>query len=115
MLGAALLCRGEGDDGQLGTGQDIPVGRHVASAKPVEVAGGLEFGSVSAGDSTTCGVAANASAYCWGYGKGGQLGNGVFNSSTSPALVTGGHSFSYTGSGRLVLPGAPFTCGLTAA
>jgi hypothetical protein len=61
----AAYCWGENGVGQLGTGNTTD------ATSPVAVAGGIVFAQISAGTSngqvpTTCGVATNGRAYCWG-------------------------------------------------
>jgi alpha-tubulin suppressor-like RCC1 family protein len=69
-------CWGSDRDGQLGRGAEateqcaaIP-----CASRPGQVAGGLRFRTLSAGDRFTCGVAEDGAAYCWGLNDLGQLG-----------------------------------------
>jgi alpha-tubulin suppressor-like RCC1 family protein len=98
-------CWGTNDHGQLGGGT---TGGN--SAVPTEVFGGLAFADVSPGADHTCGVTTDGEAYCWGYNGYGQLGSGVTSGTddaNTPSLVTGGHVFSFVGSGT------NFSCGIT--
>lgn len=55
----------------------------------------------------TCGITADATAYCWGRGATGMLGNGTLDQQLLPTPVAGGLRFSALAAGR------DFTCGLT--
>jgi len=68
----------------------------------------LRFVAVSAGGWHTCAIALGGAAYCWGYGRFGQLGNGDTGSSPVPVPVAGDHRFVSVTAGRF------HTCGLTA-
>lgn len=56
-------CWGNNLEDQAGDG----IGSGTIHTVPVPVAGSHTFQSLTAGISETCGVAANATAYCWGY------------------------------------------------
>lgn len=64
----SLYCWGNGEAGQLGTGD-----AH-SSSEPIFVAGAPTFVSVTAGNSTTCGITAVGSVFCWGDNSYGQSG-----------------------------------------
>lgn len=68
-------------------GGDRGIGAIPTSA-PLAV-GGLSFGTLSAGLSSTCGVTPAGVAYCWGSGGRGQLGNGTTADSSVPVKVAG--------------------------
>src|SRR5882672_8231554 len=53
----------------------------------------LTFVAVSAGGVYTCAVTQRGAAYCWGFGRFGQLGNGDTASSSVPVPVAGGYRF----------------------
>ncbi len=73
------VCWGANGAGQLGNNR-----AGTNSSVPVEVLGGHQFGSISAGNGTTCGVAtANGAVYCWGL----NLGNGSTSASSVPTRV----------------------------
>jgi alpha-tubulin suppressor-like RCC1 family protein len=94
LLGRAF-CWGDDSRGQLGDN------RAINSTTPIPVAdSSLQFRAISAGGSHTCGVTTSGSAYCWGEGNRGQLGNGIADSSDVPVLVSGGLSFVAIGAGR---------------
>jgi alpha-tubulin suppressor-like RCC1 family protein len=62
--------------------------------------GGYKFRQVSGGESHTCGVTTSARAFCWGYGRYGQIGDGKTVSRFRPTPVAGGHSFSHVSGGE---------------
>ena len=70
------MQRNAGDrmsDGKLGDGTGMD------SDTPVEVRGlGGSVTAIAAGDSTACAVQGGV-AWCWGFGRSGQLGNGKAN------------------------------------
>lgn len=66
----------------------------------------LRLASVKAGGRHTCGLSADGTAFCWGRGQAGQLGNGDSHDTPTPAAVQGGRKFT-----QLAL-GANHTCGL---
>ena len=69
----------------------------------------LGIGRISAGNSHSCGLGSTGQAYCWGEGTFGQLGNNTIISSTTPSLVSGGHTFSSISAAR------EHTCAVTTA
>jgi alpha-tubulin suppressor-like RCC1 family protein len=68
----------------------------------------LTFIAVSAGGWHTCALAPDGAAYCWGYGRDGELGSGDTASSPVPVPVRGGYRFVAVTTGRF------HSCGLTA-
>jgi alpha-tubulin suppressor-like RCC1 family protein len=92
--GGAIYCWGYDAYGQLGDGaqatQSAPVPFKFAS---------LALTSVSLGGQTACGLTADATAYCWGWGYGGET-------AIMPAQVLGGFLFS------TIEVGGYHTCGL---
>ncbi|MBF0553721.1 MAG: RCC1 repeat- and reductase domain-containing protein [Nitrospirae bacterium] len=76
--------------GCLGT--QANVGGNYSS--PVAVVGNHSFVDVHTGPLwTAIGLKADGSAWCWGSGSGGQIGNNTVNSYSSPVAVVGNHSF----------------------
>jgi alpha-tubulin suppressor-like RCC1 family protein len=55
----------------------------------VPVSGGLGFAAVSAGSGHTCGVTSSGTAYCWGFGNDGEIGDGTQNVRAVPTTVVG--------------------------
>jgi alpha-tubulin suppressor-like RCC1 family protein len=94
-------CWGSNSHGELGDGTTT------IRTRPVAVAGGLRFASVSAGDAFTCGVTTGQKGYCWGWNDAGQLGDGTTTNRLRPVAVKGGLLF------RQIRPGSHFTCGAT--
>jgi alpha-tubulin suppressor-like RCC1 family protein len=95
-------CWGYNLYGQLG------IGSQDQQLKPLAVAGGIAFASISAGADHTCGVALSpiGAAYCWGENFHGELGDGTTTERHAPVLVIGGINFVS------VSAGGNFTCGL---
>ena len=81
-------CWGNNGSGQLGNGSTT------ASNTPVAVSqGAMPAGATVrqiAGGSTSCAIASNDKAYCWGGNTYGQLGNGTSTSSNVPVAVSQG-------------------------
>jgi alpha-tubulin suppressor-like RCC1 family protein len=75
-------CWGYNGWGALGIGKSSPG----QSPIPMEVAGGIRFKSLAAGESQTCGVSLNDKVFCWGYGQYYQFGNGNGRGSDAPVL-----------------------------
>jgi alpha-tubulin suppressor-like RCC1 family protein len=98
-----VLCWGWNNLGQLGSASPSSF----TAVTPVPVAGRLQFLQVSAGFWHTCAVTTTAKAYCWGYGKDGQIGDGTLSKRYVPRAVAGGLSFDR------VSAGAVHTCGRT--
>lgn len=96
-------CWGRNWDGQLE--QSVP---REGSAKLVQVGGSLRFRSITGGDDHTCGIAQDGSAYCWGRGSDGQLGNGTSLKDVGrPTLVVGRHVW------RTIATGYSHSCAIT--
>jgi len=80
----AAYCWGDGSYGGLGNGTEG------FSATPVAVVGGLTFASVTTGgDGFACGLTTSGTAYCWGFNRYGQLGDGSTSNSSVPVKVAG--------------------------
>lgn len=96
-------CWGYGGDGSLGNGTTAD------ALTPTTVVGGLTFTSISAPTFThTCGtVTGDTTAYCWGRGPNGELGNGAVGNTDYPVGVLGGLSFT------TVTAGSFHSCGIT--
>lgn len=79
-----IVCWGEGESGQLGSG------RLVASNTPEPVSGLSEqkIVAVAAGGRFSCAALENGNVTCWGKGDAGQLGNGASEDSDVPVTVT---------------------------
>jgi alpha-tubulin suppressor-like RCC1 family protein len=64
---------------------------------------------VIAGDQHVCALTVDGTAYCWGYNRMGQLGDGTNTDRKVPTPVAGTTKFTRLAAGRY------FTCGLTSA
>lgn len=96
----AAYCWGYGAYGQLGDGNSG------SSPRPLAMATGLLFQSITAGSYHTCGLA-GGSAYCWGQNFAGALGDGTTSQAQTPVTVSGGLTFQSISAGR------EWTCGLS--
>ncbi|MGH7638755.1 MAG: hypothetical protein ACREOK_13990 [Gemmatimonadaceae bacterium] len=109
-LAGAAYCWGSNLNGRLGDADP----QQGTKATPAAVSGDLQFVSVSAGDTHTCGVTSSSPggssgpAYCWGSNSSGQLGDGSFDERNVPTLVSGGLSFIAVSASH-----GAHTCGIT--
>jgi alpha-tubulin suppressor-like RCC1 family protein len=102
---STAYCWGSNDSLQIGDSSTDATPR----LTPAPVAGGLKFTTISAGGFHTCGVS-GGKAYCWGYAKYGELGDGTFGTSRPfPKGVSGGFTFDSISAGLY------HTCGITNA
>lgn len=86
VVNGGAMCWGDGSAGQLGDGVDLSGGsRPYTSPVPVNVVGlpGPAI-DISSGGATSCARLNNGETYCWGADWGGQLGQGVANSQSTP-------------------------------
>lgn len=78
-------CWGNNDDGELGDGSTDD------TVVPVQVQDGDNSSGtwvgIVAGYDATCAIGGDDKAYCWGWDKSGQLGNGVAGNQVLPARV----------------------------
>jgi alpha-tubulin suppressor-like RCC1 family protein len=83
-----LYCWGWNGNGELG------VGNTTQYSTPREVSGSAtDWSFVAAGLRTTCAIKTNGRLYCWGFGGGGELGNGsTTNTQSTPIEVAGGYT-----------------------
>ncbi|MEP6732767.1 MAG: hypothetical protein ABJE10_19135 [bacterium] len=101
--GGVAYCWGDNSVGQLGDGTTT------ARSAPTPVAGGLNFQSLSVGESHVCGVTHAFALYCWGLNSYGALGDGTTNPHTTPVAAAPGLTFKSVGAG------IDYTCALTQA
>ena len=84
----AAYCWGGNVVGQLGAGSSAD---HSSVPVAVDTSGALAGKTLTqvtaAGEYHTCALAAGGTAYCWGYGADGQLGNGGTADSSVPVAV----------------------------
>ena len=122
-----LYCWGTNVDGQLGRGEADTV-RH---PEPAPVPGTTKWIDVAASSRSTCAIAADSTAWCWGFNYSGQLGDDSKTSRSAPTAVLTTTKFAKiemsSGFGGFGAPGAvplptttvqgPFThtCALTSA
>lgn len=98
-----LYCWGDNGNGRLGDNTIVP------KSTPSEVNGTFtDWQSVSTGGYHTCGLRGAGTAYCWGTGANGRLGNGTVDSPI-PLLVNGGFT-----DWKQIDAGNAHTCGLRA-
>jgi alpha-tubulin suppressor-like RCC1 family protein len=102
-------CWGGNQRGQLGDGTTVE-GRLV----PTQVAGGLRFLDVIAGEWHTCGITTDNRAYCWGLDWDGQVGSGSPSTCSGgicrrPVVVAGSRRY------RQISTGSGHTCAVTLA
>ena len=91
--------------GQLGDGSNTDR----LTPTLVAVSGGLTFTTIAAGNKHTCGLTSTGTAYCWGNGPFGQLGDGTTANHNVPTAVSGGLTFTTIATGS----DSEHTCGLT--
>jgi hypothetical protein len=77
-----------------GAGDSLVANTVPCSLIPRRVSQTIDFSTVSAGDSTTCGISIAGRAYCWGFGLHGENGNGTTGDQAAPGLVTGALTFT---------------------
>lgn len=87
-------CWGTNFIGVLGIGQ--LTGREPV---PLQVAGGIRFASIAAGNAHTCGLDRDGAAWCWGQGEFGRLGVGDTLDRLQPAQVQTATRFTQIASG----------------
>jgi len=101
LTGGTVKCWGDNWYGQLGNGQN-----NTRSSIPVAVSGLVGVTAISAGGDHTCAFLAGGTAYCWGSGGNGELGDGTTTDSTTPVAVSGLVGVT------AITAGAHFTCAL---
>ena len=102
-------CWGGNEQGQLGQGEDASQAALLPSNVPVLVVGGHVFTRLASTGSTTCGLTADGTAWCWGRNDSRQL--GVAEPATVTTPVQAGGELRFTE----LAPGFHHTCGLTGA
>src|SRR5262245_40521060 len=89
-------CWGSDEYGQLGSDspmQSCSDGQIPCTGTPLRVVGNQQLVSLSASIRHTCGIDAHGQAWCWGFGEGGQLGDGLRQDSVAPVRVAGDHVY----------------------
>lgn len=97
---SSLLCWGNGEDGQLATGDQEPAYTNA----PTLVAG--TWVAVAAGFDRVCAIDAARDLWCWGDTMRGGAGDGTLRQAWAPVKVSG------SGKWTAVSPGAEHTCGI---
>ena len=107
-------CWGGNWHGQLGVGnRDGDAAAPCCYRVPTPIRTELRFRTVVAGGISSCGVALDGKAYCWGSPQEGRLGTGAADAAnksadkTVPTAVAGSETFA------TVMPRAWHTCGLS--
>lgn len=96
MLSGKAYCWGDDYEGELGDGPSLAVAQYGPSA--VAAPEGTTFNAVSARVRSTCAVASNGTAYCWGDDTYGVLGNGATTGDQhSPSQVVAPPGVFFTG------------------
>lgn len=107
-------CWGQGSNGRIGN--------NVTTVQPYPVQVGTsgsgtlfsDWLHISHRDQSGCGTRTDGTAWCWGTGTSGQLGNGASSSSNVPVQVgTGGTSTDFT-DWVMTSTGLNFSCGVRA-
>ena len=109
-------CWGKNEHGVLGSTAAMSVcilpiseGGFPCTGSPVVVESSPALVGVGGSTIHSCGLDGNGSAFCWGFGLGGQLGDGARQNSTYPVPVAGGHTFEMISVGG----DSGMTCGVT--
>jgi alpha-tubulin suppressor-like RCC1 family protein len=111
-------CWGKNEHGMLGSTAAMSVcvlpireGGFPCSSSPVPVESSPLHVAVGASTIHSCGLDGSGSAFCWGFGLGGQLGDGAWRTSTHPVQVAGGHAFEMISVGGH----SGMSCGVTSS
>jgi alpha-tubulin suppressor-like RCC1 family protein len=94
-------CWGNNEYGQLGapTAKSCASGFVSCTWVPVRSQAPVQFSEVSPSLRHSCGIDISGQAWCWGFGRGGQLGNGSSVDSSTPVPIAGGHRFVHVDAG----------------
>ncbi|MEP7326142.1 MAG: Ig-like domain-containing protein [Gemmatimonadota bacterium] len=96
-------CWGANRFGALGVGDSL----HFNVLTPAPVTGNLTFTAISTAGYHTCGITGSGSAYCWGSGPDGELGDGGPSTlQRSPTAVAGNLTF------QSIVAHSSQTCGI---
>jgi alpha-tubulin suppressor-like RCC1 family protein len=96
----AAYCWGGNGQGQLGIGYTSQVVN-----SPTQVAGALNFQSITTGNNHSCGLTSERIVHCWGAGR--AVGDGTTSERSSPTAVSTNLRF------RQISAGLGHTCGVT--
>jgi alpha-tubulin suppressor-like RCC1 family protein len=84
------FCWGYNFNGQTGTNT---AGAGTDKTTATQITGTLKVRDIALGSSHSCGITGNGSAYCWGKGTLGQIGNNATADVAVATLVSGSHRF----------------------
>ncbi len=107
-----VRCWGDGFEGALGYGNQMPVGDDETPASVGDVNVGGPVTKIAAGDSHTCALLMSGDVRCWGRGNAGRLGYGNTNpigDNEAPALAG---TVNVGGTVVQVVAGGSHTCAL---
>ena len=102
-------CGGGGSGTASSTSQSSATASAGSTTTTTEAVAGFAASEITAGDQHACALDPDGAAYCWGYNRMGQLGDGTGTDSRAPVAVAGNLRFKALSAGRY------FTCGLTSA
>lgn len=108
------FCMGFNEYDQLGTVdpmQRCVSGQIPCTPTPLPVSTGARFSLLGLDQNHSCGLTAEGEAYCWGFGLGGQLGDGLRVNSQTPVKVATTERFRAISQGRAAFN----TCAITTA
>jgi alpha-tubulin suppressor-like RCC1 family protein len=88
-------------------GSESPTTPRAAGSPELLTASAVSFVQVGAGQGASCGLSPEGRAYCWGFNRDGELGNGTFVESRTPVPVAGNLVF------RQLSVGQRYACGVT--
>jgi len=94
-------CWGNNEYGQLGaaTAKSCAGGLTACTWQPVRAQAPIRFGQLKSSLRHSCGLDVSGQAWCWGFGLGGQLGNGANADSAAPVAIAGNHRFVHVDAG----------------
>jgi alpha-tubulin suppressor-like RCC1 family protein len=96
LTDGSLWCWGNGDAGQLGTGESsFPGQPSVDRPTPVRVPDLAGVVDVAAAVGHTCATLGDGSARCWGINAAGQLGDGTQDNRVRPVTVVDGNAATH--------------------
>jgi alpha-tubulin suppressor-like RCC1 family protein len=107
LLAACGGDDGGDDDGSPTTEQTTTTESDDSPTTTTAEEPGFEASVIAAGDQHACALDPDGRAYCWGYNRMGQLGDGTGEDSRSPVAVAGDLQFTTLSAGRY------FTCGIS--
>ena len=106
------VCAACGGDDKAAAPASSTSSTTTASSEPASASSsdepGFEVSAIAAGDQHVCALDIDGVAYCWGYNRMGQLGDGTNDDSSTPVEVATDQRFTSISAGRY------FSCVLTA-